>query len=566
MWTQNYTPLGGSLWLSALVASLPVFVLLFLIGIKRKPAWVSALSGLGAAAVVALLVYQMPVGLMLNSTLYGAAFGLFPIGWIVYWAIVLYKVTESTGKFEIIKDSIGGLTSDRRLQALLIAFAFGAFVEGAAGFGTPVAVAAAMLAGLGFSPFYAAGICLLANTAPVAFGSIGIPVVTLARITGLSEFALSAWVGRICAPISVFIPAYLIMVMGGWKGLSGVLPAAAICGIAFASAQFFVSNYIGPQLTDILAALSALLALVLLLKVWKPKDTFVLPDSRPMDLPKKHTLGEVILAWSPYLFLVFFVLLSGLSGNAIIKNAIRTTSLAFIAGILDSVNTFLASATRAFDWPGLAGNIIQVSPVTATPGPYPADQTRFTLNILSASGTACLAASLASMLVLRLSPGKYFGILMATGRSLFKSMVTIASVLGLAYLLNFCGATATMGLAFSATGAVFPFFSAMLGWLAVFLTGSDTSANALFGNLQVVTAKTLHLSPELMASANSAGGVMGKMISLQSIAVAAAATGMASTDEAKLFRFTLKHSVFLASMLGLIVMLYAYVIDWPLPR
>jgi lactate permease len=566
MWTQNYTPLGGSLWLSALVASLPVFVLLFLIGVKRKPAWISALSGLGAAIVVALFMYQMPVGLIANSTIYGAAFGMFPIGWIVYWAIVLYKVCEKTGKFEIIKDSIGGLTDDRRLQALLIAFAFGAFIEGAAGFGTPVAVAAAMLTGLGFSPFYAAGICLLANTAPVAFGSIGIPVVTLARITGLNELELSAWVGRICAPISIFIPAYLILVMGGIKGLSGVIPAVAVCGIAFATAQYFVSNFVGPQLTDILGALASIIALVALLKVWKPSDTFTLPESRPTAAPKKHTLGEIILAWSPYLFLVFFVLLSGLSRNAIIKGWFRGGSFDGIATTLDAVGTFLVSATYRFDWPGLAGNIIQVAPVTATPGPYPADQTAFTLDLLAASGTACLMASICSMFLLRLSVGNYVGILVDTGRKLFTSMVTIASVLGLAYLLNFCGATATMGLAFAATGAVFPFFSAMLGWLAVFLTGSDTSANALFGNLQVVTAKTLNLNPTLMAAANSAGGVMGKMISLQSIAVAAAATGMASTEEAKLFRFTLKHSIFLASMLGLIVMLYSYVIDWPLPQ
>lgn len=564
-WPQNYTPLD-SLWLSALVASLPVFVLLFLIGIKRKPAWVSALSGLGAAAVVALFVYRMPAGMVLNSAIYGALFGLFPIGWIVYWAIVLYKITEKTGKFEIIKDSIGGLSSDRRIQALLIAFAFGAFIEGAAGFGTPVAVAAAMLTGLGFSPFYAAGICLLANTAPVAFGSIGIPVVTLGRITGLDTMALSAWVGRICAPISIFIPSYLILVMGGPKALSGVVPAAAICGIAFATAQFFISNYIGPQLTDILGALAAILALVALLKVWQPKDSFTLANSHPAALPKHHPAGSIILAWSPYLFLVFFVLLAGLSGNAIVKDWFRGGSLEFIAAGLDAVNDFYAKATFRWDWPGLAGNIIQVAPVTAAPGPYPADQTSFTLNLLSASGTACLMASLASMLVLRLSFGDYIGVLSNTGRNLFKSMVTIASVLGLAYLLNFCGATATMGLAFAATGAVFPFFSALLGWLAVFLTGSDTSANALFGNLQVVTAKALNLPPDLMASANSAGGVMGKMISLQSIAVAAAATGMASSDESKLFRFTLRHSVFLACVLGLIVMFYTYVIDWPLPK
>jgi lactate permease len=335
MWTQNYTPLAGSLGLSALVASLPVFVLLFLIGIKRKAAWISAISGLGAAMVVALAVYQMPVGLALAATSYGALFGLFPIGWIVYWAIVLYRVTVETGRFEVIKDSIGGLTDDRRLQALLIAFAFGAFIEGAAGFGTPVAVAAAMLTGLGFSPFYAAGICLLANTAPVAFGSIGIPVVTLARITGLQESILSAWVGRICAPVSLFVPAYLVMVMGGWPALRGVLPAAAICGIAFASMQFLVSSYIGPQLTDILASLSAIVALATLFKFWKPADKFHLEGSVDHGLPRKHPFGQVILSWSPYLFLVFFVLLSGLSANAPVKNALRATPLSFIASGFD---------------------------------------------------------------------------------------------------------------------------------------------------------------------------------------------------------------------------------------
>jgi L-lactate transport len=560
MWTQDYTPLSDSLWLSALVASLPVFVLLFLIGIKRKPAWISALSGLGAAIVVALFVYGMPAGLMVSATTFGASFGLFPIGWIVFWAIVLYRVTVETGKFDIIKDSIGGLTDDRRVQALLIAFAFGAFIEGAAGFGTPVAVAAAMLAGLGFSPFYAAGICLLANTAPVAFGSIGIPVVTLARITGLDEAVLSAWVGRICAPVSLFVPAYLIMVMGGWRGLRGVLPAAAICGISFAGMQFLVSNYIGPQLTDILAALAAILALAALLRFWKPADTFELEGTTPSEKPRTRPFGEVVLAWSPYLFLVFFVLLWGLSGNAIIKNALRTTPLAFLATIFDAVSKFLGSTTVVFQWPALGGNVIQVPPVAATPAPYPVDQTAYTFNFLSASGTACLMASLASMLILRLSPTRYGRILLRTGKDLFPSMVTIASVLGLAFVLNFCGATATMGLAFAATGVLFPFFSALLGWLGVFLTGSDTSANALFGNLQVVTAKTLNLNPDLMAGANSAGGVMGKMISLQSIAVAAAATAMKQADEARLFRFTLRHSILLASVLGVIVMIYAYVL------
>ena len=565
MWTQNYTPLSGSLGLSALAASLPVFVLLFLIGVIRKPAWISALSGLAAAMVVALAVYRMPAGLMLSATAYGALFGLFPIGWIVYWAIVLYRITVETGKFEIIKDSIGGLTDDRRLQALLIAFAFGAFIEGAAGFGTPVAVAAAMLAGLGFSPYYAASICLLANTAPVAFGSIGIPVVTLARITGLQEAGLSAWVGRICAPVSLFVPAYLVMVMGGWKALSGVLPAAALCGIVFASIQFLVSNYVGPQLTDILAAVAAIIALAALLKVWKPADKFEMEGDREQAKPHRHRAGELMLAWSPYLFLVFFVLLSGMSGNAPIKNALRGTPLAFLATGFDYVNSLFAATTWKFDWPGLAGLVYQGPPVAAVAGPYAADQTAYTFNFLSASGSACLMATLASMFALRLSPGRYARILVVTGKQLFASMVTIASVLGLAFVLNFCGATATMGLAFAATGAVFPFFSSLLGWLGVFLTGSDTSANALFGNLQVVTAKTLHFNPYLMAGANSAGGVMGKMISLQSIAVAAAATSMASADEGRLFRFTLRHSIFLASVVGLIVIFYSYMAPQLLP-
>lgn len=533
MWQHNYTPLGDSLALSAAVASLPIFVLLLLIGVLRKPSWIAALSGLGAAVVVALGVYSMPVDKVFSSVTYGAAFGLFPIGWIVYWAIVLYRITLETGNFEIIKDSIGGLTEDRRLQAMLIAFALGAFIEGAAGFGTPVAVAAAMLTGLGFSPFYAAAICLLANTAPVAFGSIGIPVVTLAGITGLPMQDLSAWVGRICAPVSLFVPAYLVLVMGGGRALKGVIPAAVVCGVAFAGMQFYVSNYIGPQLTDILSALAAIVALVVLFKVWKPSDTFHLAEESSVQMkPQSHGAGRTLLAWSPYLFLVFFVLLWGQEG----------------------VRNFLNQATVKFAWPGLHNLIERMPPAVAKASPYAAE---YTFNFFSAAGTACLFSTIAAAVTLRVGFGKYFGILMATGKQLFLSMVTIASVLGLAFLMNYCGATATLGLAFAATGAVFPFFSAMLGWLGVFLTGSDTSANALFGNLQVVTANRLGLDPVLMASANSAGGVMGKMISLQSIAVAAAATGMRSEDESRLFRFTLKHSIFLASVLGAITFFYA---------
>ncbi|MBY0375438.1 MAG: L-lactate permease [Bryobacteraceae bacterium] len=541
MWQQNYSAVGGSLWLSALVACAPIAVLLYLLGVKRKPAWVAAVSGLSAAVAVALFGYQMPVGQLAGAVSYGAAFGLFPIGWIVFWAIILYRITLETGKFEVLKDSIGNLTDDPRLQALLIAFAFGAFIEGAAGFGTPVAVAAGMLAGLGFSPFYAAGICLLANTAPVAFGSIGIPVITLAGVTGLPLNELSAWVGRICAPVSLFVPAYLIGVMAGWRGLLGVWPAVLGCGVAFAGAQFYVSNYMGPQLTDIVSSLSAIGVLLVLSYVWKPKDTFHFPGEalKPKMELKKHAAKEVFLAWLPYLLLVMFVFVWG-------EEAIK------VGG--KSVKAWLNTQSIPVNWPGLHNLIERMPPVVAKPAPYAAV---FNFNWLSASGTSCMLAALLTGLLLGLKPEQWKRVFTTTVKQLGFSMLTIACVLGLAFLMNYCGATGTLGLVFAETGVLFPFFSALLGWLGVFLTGSDTSANALFGSLQVVTAGKLGLDPVLMAASNSSGGVMGKMISLQSIAVAAAATGMGAGEEGKLFRFTLRHSVILATVIGLVVVVYS---------
>lgn len=535
MWRQSYIPISGSLGLSALVAALPIFVLLYLLGIKRSAAWIAALSGLAAAALVSLLAYHMPFRLMLGAITYGAAFGLFPIGWIVFWAIILYRLTVTTGKFEIIKSSITSIAADQRLQALLIAFAFGAFIEGCAGFGTPVAVASAMLAGLGFPPFYAAGICLLANTAPVAFGSIGIPVITLAGITGLDLAKLSGMVGRICAPVSLIVPSYLIVVMTGWTGWRGVAPAALLCGISFASVQYVVSNYVGPQLTDIMSSLAALATLVVLFRVWKPKDKFGLNESRiaARMAQNRYSPGEVLMAWSPYLLLVLFVFLWG----------------------QQSLSPLLNSFTVQIPWPGLHNQVQRIAPLVAQPSPYPAV---FSLNWISASGSACMFACLASVLLLRVRLLQFFEVFTATCKQLLFSMITIAAVLALAFLMNYAGATVTLGLAFAATGVLFPFFSATLGWLGVFLAGSDTSANALFGNLQVVTAGRLGLDAVLMAASNSSGGVMGKMISLQSIAVAAAATGMSSIEESKLFRFTLRHSLILASVIGLIVVAYAY--------
>jgi len=525
MWQQNYMPVGGSLALSALVAAFPIFALLLLIGVLRKPAWIASLAGLGAAVVVAAAVYGMPAGLLASAVTYGAAFGLFPIGWVVFSAILLYRVTLESGQFEILKDSIGHLTGDPRVQALLIAFAFGAFVEGAAGFGTPVAVAAAMLAGLGFEPFYAAAICLLANTAPVAFGSIAIPITTLAVTTGLPLERLSAGVGRICAPVSLFIPAYLVLVMGGWSGLRAVLPAAAACGLAFAGTQFAVSNFVGAQLTDILSSLATMGALLVVIR---------LRGYSPAVSAIKHSGRAIALAWAPYALLVVFVLLWGYKP---------------VAAELNGFNI-------PVHWPGLDNAVQRMPPVAAKPSPYAAV---YSFTWLSASGTACLFAAILGAIVVGLKPSQFARVLGHTAKQLAKAELTLAAVLALAFLMNYSGATATLGLAFAATGALFPFFSALLGWLGVFLTGSDTSANALFGNLQVVTANKLGMNPVLMAASNSAGGVMGKMISLTSIAVAAAATAMKREDEGLLFRFTLKHSVLLASVIGLLVMFYAYV-------
>ncbi|MBZ5619637.1 MAG: lactate permease LctP family transporter [Acidobacteriia bacterium] len=523
MWQQNYFPVAGSLPLSTLVAAIPIFALLVLLGVLRKPAWMASLVGLATAALVAAGVYGMPLGRLAGAITYGAAFGLFPIGWVVFSAILLYRITLETGKFEMLKDSIGHLTGDPRLQALLIAFAFGAFVEGAAGFGTPVAVASAMLVGLGFEPFKAAAICLLANTAPVAFGSIAIPITTLAVTTGLPFDRLSAGVGRICAPVSLIVPAYLMLVMSGWKGLRAVLPAATVCGIAFAGTQFVVSNFLNGLLTDILSSLAAIGALIVLIHFTG--------GARPQS---KHTGREIAVAWAPYVLLVVFVLV---------------WSYPPIKAHLDSFNV-------PVKWPFLHNTIQRMPPVVPKPSGYGAV---YIFTWLSASGTACLFAAILAAIVAGLKPRQFAGVLAHTAKQLALAELTLAVVLALAMLMNYSGATATLGLAFAATGAMFPFFSSLLGWLGVFLTGSDTSANALFGTLQVVTANKLGMNPVLMASANSAGGVMGKMISLTSIAVAAAATSMKREDEALLFRFTLKHSVLLASVIGLIVVFYAYV-------
>ena len=430
------------------------------------------------------------------------------------------------------------LTDDRRLQALLIAFAFGAFIEGAAGAGVPVAVCAAMLAGMGFNRLKAAGICLLANTAPVAFGGIGLPIITLAKTTELPLMHLSATTGRISAPLSLCVPAYMIVLIAGWKGLRGVLPATLVCGLTFAIMQVTVSNFIGPELTDILAALTTMAALVLFFRVWQPKDGlgYHTADGRA-QATARHGFAEIARAWVPYMLLAGCVLCWGLPA---IKSVLLRTSIPFA-------------------WPSLDGLITKLPPAVPVAVSYDA---RYSLDWLASPGTACLVASMLAAFFAGLSPRGFIAVFAGTLRQMALPLVAIMSVLGLAFLMNYCGATSTLGIAFAASGVFYPFFSAVLGWMGVFLTGSDASCNALFGNLQVTAAHRLGLNPVLTAATNSAGGVMGKMISVQSLAVAVAATGMEPAEESQLFRFTFWHSVLLVSLIGLVATLYAYVIPW----
>ena len=539
-------PVAQSIGWSALCAAVPLFVLLFLLAIMRKPAWISALASLVTAILMVWVVYRMPPGKIVSATLFGVAHGLLPTGWITFNAILLYRLTLETGQFEVIKNSLARLTSDCRLQALLIAFAFGAFIEGAAGSGVPVAVGAAMLTGMGFNRLKAAGICLLANTAPVAFGAIGLPIIMLQKSTGLDLISLSAATGRISAPLSLCVPAYMVLLVAGWKGLRGVLPAALVCGVSFAAVQVLVSNLIGPQLTDILAAITAIICLVLLFRLWQPKQNLSASEiyageTAGSSAPSAHyTVSKIIWAWLPYVLLAVCVLCWG---TPIINRVLLKTSI-------------------IIEWPSLHRLVMRMPPVVPVATPYDA---RYSFDWLASPGTACLIACVLTAVFARLSPRRFLGVFGTTLKQMFLPLVTIAAIVGLGGLMNYSGATSTLGLAFAVTGVFFSFFSPLLGWMGVFLTGSDASSNFIFGNLQTTAARQVGLNPILTAAANSAGGVMGKMISVQSIAVAAAATGMKPSEESQLFRFTFWHSVLLVCMIGIVTTLYAYVIPWIIP-
>jgi lactate permease len=559
-WTQNYTPLG-SLWLSALVATLPVVALLAMLGLFHVRAHISALIALGMSMGIALLVYGMPAKLAVMAAAHGAAFGLFPIGWIVVCAIFIYDVSVATGKLDVCKQTIAGLAKDRRVQALLIAFSFGAFIEGAAGFGTPVAISAAMLIGIGFKPRLAAGLALIGNTAPVAYGALGTPLITLARITGLDLGQLSAMVGRQLPFFSLLIPFWLICAMAGFRGMLEVWPACLVSGLSFAIAQFAMSNYHGPWIVDIVGAIASMASLVLLLQFWQPKNTFQFDDEKSAapavgNAPLKPepvavTPRAAMSAWMPWVLLSLCVFTWG----------VQPVKTFFDGGTKENPNPLAGMTVVKIPIPYLHKAVIRDAPVVPK---AEAEEAVFTFNWLSATGTSLLLAGILSGLLLGLPLAELVPMFFATLLRLRLSLLTIAAMLALGFTTKYAGLDATMGLAFAHTGKLFPFFSPLLGWLGVALTGSDTSSNVLFGNLQKLTAQQTGISPVLAAAANSSGGVMGKMIDAQSIVVASAATGQQG-EEGQILRYVFLHSLVLAMLVGVVVFLQAYVFTWMVP-
>ena len=544
-WQQIYSPLG-SLGLSALAAVIPIVFFFLALAVFRLKGHVAGSITLALSILVAIFAFQMPVDMAFAAAGYGFLYGLWPIAWIIVAAVFLYKLTVKSGQFEVIRSSVLSITDDQRLQVLLIGFCFGAFLEGAAGFGAPVAITAALLVGLGFNPLYAAGLCLIANTAPVAFGALGIPIIVAGQVTGIDAFHIGAMTGRQLPLLSLFVPFWLVFMMDGLRGVKETWPAALVAGLSFAVTQYFTSNFIGPELPDITSALASLIALTLFLKVWQPKRSFaeakgsvgaavVQPSG---SQPSPYSFGEIFKAWSPFLILTVLVTIWTL----------KPFKAAFAPG--GAMYNFVFN----FAIPHIDQLVIKTAPNVAAPTAMPAV---FKLDPISATGTAIFLSALISMAVLKIN--------FKTGLTTFKEtfwelrwpILSIGMVLAFAFVTNYSGMSSTMALVLAGTGAAFPFFSPFLGWLGVFLTGSDTSCNALFSSLQATTAHQIGVNDTLLVAANTSGGVTGKMISPQSIAVACAATGLVG-KESDLFRFTVKHSLFFATIVGLITLIQAY--------
>jgi lactate permease len=555
VWHQNYLPFD-SIGLSALAASGPIILFFICLAVLRVKGHIAAALTLALSLVTAVAIFHMPLGMAFASAFYGFFYGMWPIAWIIVATVFVYKVSVRSGQFDIIRSSIVALTDDRRLQMLLIGFSFGAFLEGAAGFGAPVAITAALLVALGFNPLYAAGLCLIADTAPVAFGALGIPVIVAGQVSGLDPFSIGAMAGRQLPFMSIALPFWLVFIMDGKKGVRETWPAALVAGGSFAVTQYFTSNFMGPELPDVASAIVSLVSLGLFLKVWQPKMSFAPSVSgngtasfggggagmaggfSPSRTPSPYSTGTIVRAWSPFLFLTATITVWGLG--------------AFKA--LFGAKGALAATTLSFHMPLIDRLIIRDAPVVATPTPL---DVVFRLDLVGATGTGILLAALMAIVFLRMPAKTALDTFAETLRDLRRPILSIGLVLAFAFVENYSGMSVTMALLLAKTGAAYPLFAPLLGWLGVFLTGSDTSSNALFAALQATTAHQIGVSDILLVAANSTGGVAGKMISPQSIAVACAAVGLIGR-ESDLFRFTLKHSIGLAVIAGIITLSQAY--------
>lgn len=549
-WQQMYDP-AGNLWLSSLIALLPIAFFFIALAVLRMKGWLAGTLTVAIALAVALLFYRMPVQQAFASGAYGFIYGLWPIAWIILGAVFLYKVSVKTGQFDIIRASILSVTEDQRLQMLMVGFAFGAFLEGAAGFGAPVAITAALLVGLGFKPLYAAGLCLIVNTAPVAFGAMGIPIIVAGQVTGLDPFEIGQMAGRQLPFLTIIVLFWIMAIMDGWRGVKETWPAVLVAGGSFAIAQYLTSNFIGPELPDITASLASLVCLTLFLRRWKPvrifrfdTETSAEAAAQALEAPRYRT-GQIVKAWSPFLILTAMVTVW----------SIKPFKALFAAG------GPLEHWVLKLPVPGLDQLVQKMPPIVPSPSAYEAV---YKFDAVSATGTAIMLGAVLAIVLLKMRPAAALRTFGETANELKVPIYSIGMVLAFAFIANYSGLSATLALALAHTGKAFTFFSPFLGWLGVFLTGSDTSSNALFSALQATTAQQIGVSEVLLVAANTTGGVTGKMISPQSIAIACAAVGLAG-KESDLFRFTVKHSLIFTVMVGIITTLQAYWLTWMIP-
>ena len=548
-WTQVYDPFGN-IWISAAVALIPIIFFFLALAVFRMKGYVAGFITVVLTVLVALFAYKMPFTMAMAATGYGFLYGLWPIAWIIIMSVFLYKISVKTGQFDVIRASVLSITNDHRLLVILIGFSFGAFLEGAAGFGAPVAITAALLAGLGLNPLYAAGLCLIANTAPVAFGAMGIPITVAGQVTGIDPHKIGQMAGHQLPFLSLFVPFFIVFLMDGFKGVRQTWPALFVAGSSFAITQFITATFLGPELPDITSALVSLVSLSLFLKVWQPKEIYQSKEANSevaataISMPKL-TVGKVVKAWSPFIILTVMVVI---------------WSQSFFKALF-APGGALESLVFKFEVPGLHNLVMKAEPIVNKPTPYEAI---LKLDILSATGTAILIACIISIFILKMSAKDAVVTFKETINELKMPILSIGFVLGFAFIANYSGLSSTLALALAGTGGLFPFFSPFLGWIGVFLTGSDTSANALFSNLQAITAQQVGVSEVLLVAANTTGGVTGKMISPQSIAIACAAVGLAG-KESDLFRFTVKHSLFFVIIVGIMTYVQAYYLTWMIP-